>query len=215
MTDSGVRIGEAAALYDLAPSTLRWWEKQGVLAGPARSGQRRLYREQDLRRLGLAYLCRVTGMMPLDRAAVVTSKKANLKVWRSILGEQIEFLEERIARMEDARDYLTALLRCEHEDPSQCPSLENELGARTPMGRVPSEGLVAAARSAGAGTRRGAAGSARDENIAPVIVGDETLLCPGCGQAIERLPRRGRPRTYCSSACRQRAYRRRGEAPGR
>ncbi|WP_131724837.1 MerR family transcriptional regulator, partial [Mycobacteroides abscessus] len=30
-----VNIGEAAALYDVAPSTLRWWEKQGVLSSPA------------------------------------------------------------------------------------------------------------------------------------------------------------------------------------
>ncbi|MFK0246876.1 MerR family transcriptional regulator [Amycolatopsis azurea] len=212
MSDSGVRIGEAAALYDLAPSTLRWWERQGVLAGPARSGHRRLYREQDLRRLGLAYLCRVTGMMSLERAAVVTSKKANLQVWRSVLGEQIESLEERIARMEEARDYLTDLLRCEHEDPSQCPSLDDELGARTPRGRFRRRGLVAAARAAGAGAVRRVAGPARDENTGPIVASDENPPCPGCGRAVGRSTRRGRPRTYCSAACRQRAYRRRGES---
>ncbi|WP_433327414.1 MerR family transcriptional regulator [Spirillospora sp. CA-294931] len=214
MSESGVRIGEAAALYDLAPSTLRWWERQGVLTGPARSGDRRLYRERDLRRLGLVYLCRVTGMMPLDRVAVVTSKRTtNLEVWRGALSEQIDFLEERIARMRDARDYLTALLRCEHDDPARCPSLDIELTRRTPRGRVRHHSLVAAARAAGTGAGRPAAEPARDEKKPAEKVGDESPPCPGCGHAVPRATRLGRPRTYCSATCRQRAYRRRALPP--
>lgn len=37
-----VPIGEAVALYRLAPSTLRWWERQGVVAPTARRGGRRV-----------------------------------------------------------------------------------------------------------------------------------------------------------------------------
>ncbi|GGL14575.1 TetR/AcrR family transcriptional regulator C-terminal domain-containing protein [Planomonospora parontospora] len=43
-------------------------------------------------------------------------------------------------------------------------------------------------------------------------IGDETMACAVCGTAVVR-PASGRPRTYCSHACRQRAYRDRRAAP--
>ncbi|MEU8106696.1 TetR/AcrR family transcriptional regulator [Nonomuraea muscovyensis] len=42
---------------------------------------------------------------------------------------------------------------------------------------------------------------------------DETGACLGCGAPVDRPPS-GRPRAYCSPACRQRAYRRRRSGPG-
>ncbi|WP_101786659.1 TetR/AcrR family transcriptional regulator [Nonomuraea indica] len=41
---------------------------------------------------------------------------------------------------------------------------------------------------------------------------DEIAGCPECGAPVER-PASGRPRAYCSAACRQRAYRRRRSSP--
>ncbi|SHF84472.1 helix-turn-helix domain-containing protein [Streptoalloteichus hindustanus] len=208
MTDSAVHIGAAAALYDLTPSTLRWWERQGVLDPPGRDGHRRLYRERDLRRIGLAYLCCVTGMMPLDRAAVVSSGRADLREWRNTIAGQITDLERRVEAMEAARRYLAHLLKCEDDDiAAQCPVLEGELVAHTPRGRVPESDLVAAARAAQA--RGGHTDAGRDENGAGDSRCDEKAgitRCPGCSGVVTRSAR-GRPRKYCSRACQQRAYR--------
>src|ERR1051325_8355665 len=96
MDEASVRIGEAAALYGLTPSTLRWWEKQGVLEPPARDGGRRLSRDHDLRRIGLAYLCRVTGRMLLDDAAVVASGTSHLETWQQTVREQVARLERQM-----------------------------------------------------------------------------------------------------------------------
>jgi MerR family transcriptional regulator, copper efflux regulator len=199
----GVLIGEAAALYGLAPSTVRWWERQGVLDPPAREGGRRLYGEADLRRLGLAYLCCVVGRMPLDQAAVVTSGRAALSTWQHAIGEQMEVLEQRIGQLEAALAYLSHLRLCAVDDIVRCcPVLESELSAHTPRGRVPGADLVSAARAARRGETVGG-----DESQVRCPPGDVMPVgCPVCRGPVASAAR-GRPRTYCSQACRQRAYR--------
>ena len=142
-----VQIGEAAALYGLAPSALRWWEKQGVLPEPDQNGGRRTYSEADLRRIGLAYLCAVTGRMPLDQAAIVTSGDTQNGEWLEAVRGHIKRLDEQCARLQAARDYLTHLLLCTSDDPTtDCPYLDEELVKHTPRGRFAEADLIDAAR---------------------------------------------------------------------
>ena len=201
--DRAALIGEAAALYDLAPSTVRWWERLGVLNPPARDGVKRIYRDSDLRRIGIAYLCCVVGKMPLDQAAIVTSGKSTRDAWRRTVGEQIDQMEQRITQLEAARDYLRHLLRCDDDDMARCHFLDDELSARTPRGRIPATDLVTAARTAHHGGRM----PHRDENPADHPPRDESqALCASCASPVPPTTR-GRPRKYCSRACQQRAYR--------
>lgn len=207
MSDRSVSIGEAAALYGLAPSTVRWWERQGVLAQPARDGGRRVYGDADLRRIGVAYLCCVVGKMPLDQAAIATSGKAPNGVWQRTVNEQIALMKQQIEQLEAAKDYLRHLLYCEDDDMAGCLFLEGELSAHTPRGRVSGSDLVTAARAArGVGRWHGEA-QARDEISADHRPRDEnTALCTRCRGPVTRTSR-GRPRKFCSRACQQRAYR--------
>lgn len=195
--EGAVSIGEAAALYGLAPSTVRWWERQGVLNQPAREGGKRRYGDTDLRRIGLAYLCCVVGRMPLDQAAVVTSGKATRGAWQGAIEAQLVEVERQITELEAARRYLRHALSCTDDDiAGDCPVLDAELATHTPRGRVLAPDLVTAARTGGPPC---------DESTAAHPSRDE-IPCPGCGSPVPRSPR-GRPRTYCSRACRQRAYR--------
>ncbi|MFW5417793.1 MerR family transcriptional regulator [Nocardiopsis sp. CNT-189] len=199
----GVPIGRAAALFGLAPSTLRWWESRRVLPEPPRANGRRVYTEAELRRIGLAYLCCVIGSMPLEQASTVISGKGN-REWRGTVEHRVELIEEEIRRLRSAQGYLLHLLRCPDDDiAEQCPDLDGELMSRTPRGLVAEQCLVAAARSApqGAPPRpRDGTGRGRDENTpAPD-------RCAVCARALAQ-PGRGRRRTYCSRACRQRRYR--------
>ncbi|TDC44720.1 hypothetical protein E1281_32915 [Actinomadura sp. KC345] len=113
---------------------------------------------------------------------------------------EIDRLDERVERLTAARDYLNHLLRCEDDDIIRCSYLDAELETRTPLGRRARTDLVAAARARDVKTD-----AARDEKAERV--------CPSCGGGVER-PVRGRPRTYCSSGCRQRAYRTRHRRDG-
>jgi MerR family copper efflux transcriptional regulator len=207
----GVSIGQAAALYGLAPSTLRWWESQGVLPEPPRVNGRRVYTETELRRIGLAYLCCVTGAMPLDQAAAVTSGRRNGH-WQSAVQRNAEAIEEKIAELQRARRYLLHLLRCPDDDiVTTCPYLDQELTSHTPRGHVAAPSLVAAAHSvprASPARRRDETGSVRDETTTP------SSRCAVCARALAQ-PVRGRRRKYCSHACRQRHHRhtRAGDRP--
>lgn len=208
-TEPTVNIGEAAALYGLAPSTLRWWEKQGVLNSPIQHGGRRTYCERDLRCIGIAYLCCITGMMPLRQAAVVTSHTTQPDTWRHAVTEQVAEISARIDRLDRAREYLNHLLCCQNEDIVDCPYLDGELRIRTPRGRAAGTDLVSAARSAPTSvvTICDESGATCNETTA-----NSSPTCLFCDRRL--TPRgKGRPQRYCSPACKQRAYRqrRRGE----
>ncbi|MGH3726235.1 MAG: MerR family transcriptional regulator [Mycobacterium sp.] len=193
-----MNIGEASALYGLAPSTLRWWEKQGVLNSPTHNSGRRTYTERDLRRIGIAYLCCITGMMPLRQAAVVTSHTTQPDTWRNAVTEQVADISARIDRLDRAREYLGHLLTCTNEDIVDCPYLDGELRIRTPRGRAGGTDLVSAARSVCYEST-----PVRDETAA----GGPTT-CTFCGCQLTTHGK-GRPQRYCSPACKQRAYRQR------
>ncbi|WUH99808.1 MerR family transcriptional regulator [Spirillospora sp. NBC_00431] len=144
----GVPIGRAAALFGLAPSTLRWWESQRVLPEPPRVNGRRYYTETELRRIGLAYLCCVTGAMSLEQTTVVTSGTSSNRHWRSTVKRHTELIEEKIRELRSAHEYLLALLECPDDDiVAECAHLDDELMRHTPRGSVAAEGLVAAAQS--------------------------------------------------------------------
>ncbi|MFI1825476.1 MerR family transcriptional regulator [Streptomyces sp. NPDC020412] len=206
----GVSIGQAAALYGLAPSALRWWESQRVLPAPPRVRGRRVYTETELRRIGLAYLCCVTGAMPLDEASVVTSGSRNGD-WRRTVRQHARVVEEKIEQLQSARAYLLHLLQCPDDDiVDECPELDAELMNHTPRGLVPTEGLVTAARSL---PGRTPPSRQRDEKKPlheekPPSEG----RCAVCSAPFPREPR-GRRRTYCSRACQQRQYRRNAKRP--
>jgi len=132
MDEPGVSIGDAAALYWLAPSTLRWWERQGVLPLPDRVDGRRIYREVDLRRIGLAHLHCVTGRMPLRSAAAVTSGKTDAATWHRVVEAEMERLDRQIQELIEARAYLAHMRLCPGDDPALCPELDGEFQRRTP-----------------------------------------------------------------------------------
>jgi MerR family copper efflux transcriptional regulator len=198
--ERALSIGDVSARYDLPPSTLRWWEKLGVLAEAARTGGRRVYDEQALRRVGLAYLCCVVGRMPLAAAAVITSGRAENHEWRRTLDEQIGRLDQEIAQLERARAYLERLRQCTDDDPvTHCPYLADEILEYTPRGRM--------MRRPGTGAQA-AVVIVTDQASDDEMPASQVVSCRHCRGPVEQ-PRRGRRREYCSQRCRQRAYRRR------
>ncbi|MFE9664150.1 MerR family transcriptional regulator [Streptomyces sp. NPDC005955] len=206
----GVSIGQAAALYGLAPSTLRWWEAQRVLREPPRVNGRRSYDETELRRIGLAYLCCVVGAMPLEQASAVTAGGRN-RQWQSAVKRQARLTEEKIRQLQSAHAYLLHLLQCPDDDiVGQCPDLDGELVEHTPRGLVAIPDLVAAARSI---PRRTAGRRSRDE-MKPLREESTTpsRRCAVCAGPVAQAAR-GRRRTYCSRACQQQQYRQNANRP--
>jgi MerR family copper efflux transcriptional regulator len=186
MGDELVTIGEAAARYGLATSTLRWWERQGLLEPAERRGGQRRYGPAELRRIGLIHLARNTGLMSLDQIGALLVGAPG-KHWHETVRDRIRDLDQQVERLITAREALTHTLRCPAAHPTECRHLDDVL-------------------SQVVSTRRFRHG---DETRA--VTGTSPAHCTDCERPLLRA-RTGRPRSYCSRACQQRAYRARARA---
>ncbi|HEX4251432.1 MAG TPA: MerR family transcriptional regulator [Pseudonocardia sp.] len=63
-----VGIGEAAATFGLAVSTLPYWEQRGQISPAGRRGTWRRYGADEMHRIGLIQLWRDAGMLSLERS---------------------------------------------------------------------------------------------------------------------------------------------------
>jgi MerR family copper efflux transcriptional regulator len=116
MDDELVTIGEAAARYGLATSTLRWWERQGLLEPAERLGGQRRYGPAELRRIGLIHLARNTGLMSLDQIGTLLAGAPG-KHWHETVRDRIRDLDQQVERLATAREALTHTLRCPADHP--------------------------------------------------------------------------------------------------
>ncbi len=122
-----MRIGEMAAELGLAPETLRYYERLGLLPAPARSGGRyREYGEADAERLRL-----LTGLRQLDLPLADAAKLATL----CADGRCDEVTEKLRAAIPDQRARLRRRVRDLRHLDERLMVLEHELGA----GRGPRE----------------------------------------------------------------------------
>jgi MerR family transcriptional regulator, copper efflux regulator len=195
MSDELVTIGEAAARYGLAPSTLRWWERQGLLEPTLRRGGQRRYGPAELRRIGLIHLARNTGLMSLDQIGALLAGTSDRQHWHETVRGHIRDLDQQIERLVGAREALTHTLRCPADDPTRCRHLDDALSKV--ISGSPFESAPARDRFRHEQTRRDETGTA---------MGTDAARCKACERPL-RHSHTGRPRNYCSRACQQRAYR--------
>jgi MerR family copper efflux transcriptional regulator len=193
METDALTIGEAAALFGLASSTLRWWEKEGLVKPERRGASRRLYGREELRRIALVHICRNTGLMPLGAIAKVLDVETAPGHWQETISGHIATLDDQIHKITAARTYLMHMLGCKHDDPTRCPHLDEEIRRHTPWQPERDE------RGSDSAPRR-------DETSPQTTRRPGSRACPMCGDEVS-VPRTGRRPTYCSNACRQRAHR--------
>jgi MerR family copper efflux transcriptional regulator len=125
-------IGDAAALFGLPPSTLRWWEREGLVEPVRDRSGRRGYRDAELRRIAIVYLFRNTAMLSLSDIRALMEHRKSGENWQPTLRAHAAALDQQITQLTAARDYLRHLMRCSHEDPMRCPYLDSELRRHTP-----------------------------------------------------------------------------------
>ena len=109
-------IGELAARSGAAPSALRFYEAQGLLAARRTDGNQRRYGRAVLRRVALIKAGRAAGI-PLERirAALDTLPTAHTPTrrdWELLSRGWREDLDRRIATLEAVRDRLTTCIGC-------------------------------------------------------------------------------------------------------
>lgn len=136
--DDGRAIGEVADLVGVATSTLRYYERRGLVVADARvSGQRR-YGPTTVRRLVFVQMLQDSGLS-LDEIQGVLEADDNAS-WKAIARERLDRLDDEIARLRHARKLLDGALLCQFDHPlDECFIMNDEIDRRLqgPLGASP------------------------------------------------------------------------------
>lgn len=129
MDDSLLTIGNVARRAGVATSTVRFYERVGLLAPDARrSGQRR-YRVETLRRLVFIGMLQDAGLSLDDIGGVLGA--ARVADWKAIARRRLAALDDEIARLQRARQYLDGALLCRYDHPAtECRIMGEEIDRR-------------------------------------------------------------------------------------
>ena len=129
MDDDLVTIGELARRAGIATSTVRYYERRGLVRPDAwRSGQRR-YRDGTVRLVVFIGMLKDAGLSLDDIDGVLNA--ASVGEWKEIGQRRLAVLDEEIARLEHARDYLRGALLCRYDHPvNECAIMGAEIDRR-------------------------------------------------------------------------------------
>jgi MerR family redox-sensitive transcriptional activator SoxR len=129
MDEATLTIGDVARRAGVATSAVRYYERRGLLAADARrSGQRR-YTEATLRRLVFIGMLQDAGLALDDIAGVLGAETVH--EWKAIAFERLAALDDELARLRSARDYLEGALLCRFDHPAtDCKVMGAEIDRR-------------------------------------------------------------------------------------
>ncbi len=129
MDEPLLTIGEVARRSGVATSTVRYYERRGLLTADERlSGQRR-FRAVTLRRLVFIGMLQDAGLSLDDIAGVLDAP--DVAAWKAIAERRLTALEAEIARLEQAHAYLAGALLCRYDHPcTDCRVMGAEIDRR-------------------------------------------------------------------------------------
>jgi MerR family transcriptional regulator, copper efflux regulator len=127
--DQLATIGAIARRAGVATSTVRYYERRGLLQPDARQSGQRRYRTETLRLLVFIGLLQDAGLSLDDIDGVLNA--ASIDEWKEIGQRRLEALEADIVRLENARSYLQGALLCRFDHPlTECKVMGTEIDRR-------------------------------------------------------------------------------------
>jgi MerR family redox-sensitive transcriptional activator SoxR len=123
-------IGDAAQRAGVPASTLRYWERAGLLPAPQRVGGKRRYDANDLRQLELVVLAKQLGFSLTEIRVIlagISTSKPPPQLWRELASRKLAQVEQMLDEARAMKQILETGLRCE------CLTLEDCFAAMAPM----------------------------------------------------------------------------------
>lgn len=122
-------IGAVADLLGVATSTLRYYERRGLVVADARAGGQRRYAQPTVRRLVFIQMLQDAGLS-LDEIEGVLHAGDNA-AWKEIARQRLAQLDAELARLRRSRELLTGALLCRYDHPlDQCRIMNSEINRR-------------------------------------------------------------------------------------
>ncbi len=113
---TGMRIGEVARQAGVAASTLRYYEKAGLIPPPARVARQRQYDHQILGRIRIIALARDAGFSVRETRSFLNGFPNGTTPalrWQEMSRRKIAELDDLMARLAHMKSILSASFRCE------------------------------------------------------------------------------------------------------
>ncbi len=123
-------IGEVAARSGVAPSALRFYETEGLIAAGRTPGNQRRYERAVLRRIAFIQAGRAAGV-PLERIRTALSslpahRSPTRRDWERLSNRWRDDLDQRISTLLALRDRLTTCIGCGCLSIDKCELLNPE-----------------------------------------------------------------------------------------
>jgi len=134
-SDAHLTIGDIAQRAGVPTSTVRYYERRGLLAPDAwQSGQRR-YRETTMRQLVFIGMLQDAGLSLDDIIGVLGASRAT--EWKAIARQRLKALDATIAELQLAREYLAGALLCRFDHPAtECRIMGAEIDRRLAQSEI-------------------------------------------------------------------------------
>ncbi|HWC83101.1 MAG TPA: MerR family transcriptional regulator [Pseudonocardiaceae bacterium] len=133
-------IGQLAQSCGVPTSTIRFWERRGLLAPDARQSGQRRYDERARVEVALLKLCQDAGFTLAEIGRFAEHRNSGRLIWRDMVKDKILDVEENLRRLHKAHDMLGHALNCPHEDITECPLFQEAVGHRLgPGGPTPEQ----------------------------------------------------------------------------
>ncbi|MEM6110445.1 MerR family transcriptional regulator [Mycobacterium sp. 050272] len=110
---TALTIGYGARRADIAPTTLRYYEKIGLLAPPSRAGRQRRYDDAVLSRLEVIGLCKAAGFT-LDEIAILLDDDApGRTASREFAQAKLTEIDSQMVTLARARETIEWAMACQ------------------------------------------------------------------------------------------------------
>jgi DNA-binding transcriptional MerR regulator len=116
---STLTIGELALQADVAATTLRYYERIGLIQSPARVGGQRRYDESMLARLDVIRLCKAAGFALEEIRLLFADDAPGRPATRALAETKLAEIDARIVELQRAREIIEWGMRC------TCPSIDD------------------------------------------------------------------------------------------
>jgi len=113
---SELTIGEAADRAGVPASTLRYWERAGLLSIPRRVGGKRRYDPDALREIGMVALAKQAGFTLAETRVILAGFARGAPpsgVWRQLAERKLPEIERTLTEARAMKQILETGLRCE------------------------------------------------------------------------------------------------------
>jgi DNA-binding transcriptional MerR regulator len=123
-----MNIAEVAKRTGVPASTLRYYEKKGLIASVGREGIRRRFAPRVLDQLAMIALGQVAGLS-LDEIGAMLSPSGGPAIDRQLLSAKADEIDRTIRQLRAVSRGLRHAAACEAPSHAECPTFQRLLGA--------------------------------------------------------------------------------------